>query len=221
MNTPTNTFTQRFFGNGLIQLKDHPGIILSLGYLVWAFIGVLYLVLYYSHFDVPILKLLEISDILVAGLQEPHASTAFVGSLLLITFIIVSTQWSENYQNKHPEQLKKWYAVLIKIFFIVPKKRINLFRLSIFASLILYFAIFLELLIAHRVNNIKQGDNEIYSIAQNEALLRPNCSQGTTDQWQILGSTTKFLIIYSAACDTSLVLSIENIDQIQSTQKTQ
>ena len=218
MEHPSDTFTQRFFGNGLTQLMQHPGLILSIGYLVWAFIGVFYLVVYYDAFDIPILKLLEISDILVAGLQEPQATIAFIGAFLLVAFIIVSTQWSENFRSRRKDIFERWYGFIFKFFMWVPKKRMNLFRLFIVVSLVLYFSLFLEVILGVRIANIKNGQADLFAIQQNGEMLRPNCDTATAHDWQILGTTTKFLIIYNSDCQSSKVISIENVEQIQATQ---
>ena len=215
MDTSPDSFTQRFFGDGLSQLKQHPGLILSIGYLVWAFIGVFYLVIYYDAFDIPILKLLEISDILVAGLQEPQATISFIGALLLIAFIIVSTQWSEDFRNRRHDLFEKWYGFVFKFFMWVPRKRMNLFRLFIVVSLVLYFSLFLEVILGVRIESIKNGQTDLFSIQQNGEMLRPNCNKATAHDRQILGSTTKFLIIYSSECRSSKVITIENIEQIE------
>ncbi|WMS88010.1 hypothetical protein [Pleionea litopenaei] len=214
-NEPRNDahLTERIFGDGPRQLLTHPGLILSSTYFIWALIGLTYLVMYYSHFNISILKYLEVTDILIAGLQEPKVSIAVFGALAVIIAIVKAAMWSTRYQQEKGKNFSPWMRVVFFVFFYVPKNRTAL-RLSLLVSLILYFAVFLELLLADEVNQIKSSANNFVQVKQEQQWIRGQCEASQIASWKLLGTTTKFVFLYNVDCDSTQVLPIESIQSI-------
>lgn len=63
--------------------RQHPGLVVSLSYVLLTICGIFYSWSFYKEFDVAILKLANISDILTAGVSEPAAILMFLGGLLV------------------------------------------------------------------------------------------------------------------------------------------
>ena len=52
-------------------ITTHPGLAVFLTYATVAIAGFIYLITFYSHFDLEVTVYLEIGDILVAGIKDP------------------------------------------------------------------------------------------------------------------------------------------------------
>ncbi|NVJ48748.1 MAG: hypothetical protein HWE13_04745 [Gammaproteobacteria bacterium] len=204
---------KRLFGDSVLRLLKHPGALFSLAYLIWALLGVCYLVMFYREFNIDILKFIEISDLLIAGLQDPKVSLAFLGACLVILIIVLMSHWSETKLNQRIDKLPSWTKSLLRMLFYVPRSN-SILRVTFLGSLILYFIVFLKLSIDTEVSNIKSGNAPALWIYTDSQALRPECDSGTADNWRLLGTTTKFAFFYSNDCHMAHVLTVENIQQI-------
>jgi hypothetical protein len=204
---------QKTVGGVIKTFKAHPGFLLSIAYFSWAVIGIIYLIVFYANFNIPILKTLEISDVLLAGLQEPRVSLALFSALVLVTFIYYSTLWSEKFKNKRPHLFTGKRRYFFNLIFYVPKN-IVLFRLTLIISLIAYFMIFLELFIAEEVKRIKTSQSNFVQAWQNGEPIKPQCWSGNGNQWKLLGTTTRFIYLYHLTCDETIMVTVENVELI-------
>ena len=66
---------------------DHPGLAVFLVYATIAVAGFIYLVTFYSHFDLEVTVYLEISDILFAGIKDPMVMLMVLGAFSMVLFI--------------------------------------------------------------------------------------------------------------------------------------
>jgi len=78
--------------------RQHPGIVLSISYTLLTLCGILYSVRFYEQFDIAILKLANISDLLIFGLSEPAAILMFCGGLLVAIWFDLASRY---YHKKH------------------------------------------------------------------------------------------------------------------------
>jgi hypothetical protein len=66
---------------------NHPGLAVFLVYATIAIAGFIYLVTFYSHFDLEVIVYLEISNILVAGVKDPMVMLMVAGAFSMVLFI--------------------------------------------------------------------------------------------------------------------------------------
>ncbi|MEE4245275.1 MAG: hypothetical protein V2I33_07675, partial [Kangiellaceae bacterium] len=206
-------FSHRLFGATYQYVKQNPGLLISLSYVVWATLGVIYLNEYYSLFNISILKYLEISDVLVAGLQEPKVTLAFFAAILVLWTLIFISDLGEYYRSKIQKPKNFFLRVIYSMVFYTPK-RLNVARLIFVVGLILYFQLFIALISRREQANLLAHPYTTISVIQNEQPIRPQCDLGSSNQWLLLGTTAKFSFVHHLECRESLVIGNENIDQI-------
>jgi len=93
----------------MVFFGKQPGMMFSTAYLLLTLSGIFYSNVFYSKFDIPILKLADISDLLIAGISDPTAILMFsVGILVAISqigfsdlTIVDSTNGKKNHRVKN------------------------------------------------------------------------------------------------------------------------
>ena len=58
---------------------DHPSLLLTLAYLLVSAIGVIYSYFFYREIGINIVKFVDLSDFLLASIQEPISIATFFG----------------------------------------------------------------------------------------------------------------------------------------------
>ncbi|HAG73464.1 MAG TPA: hypothetical protein DCL66_14800 [Gammaproteobacteria bacterium] len=59
--------------------RDHPSLLLTLAYLLVSAIGVIYSYFFYREFGINIVKFVDLSEFLLASIQEPISIATFFG----------------------------------------------------------------------------------------------------------------------------------------------
>ena len=59
--------------------RDHPSLLLTLAYLLVSAIGVIYSYFFYREIGINIVKFVDLSDFLLASIQEPISIATFFG----------------------------------------------------------------------------------------------------------------------------------------------
>ena len=192
-------------------LKLHPGLVLSISYVLLTFCGILYSSSFYGEFDIAILKLANVSDLLIIGLSEPAAMLMLGGGILVAVATDCSTQFFWTVQTKWRERPKSLRRKFILAMVYTPKQGISMMLLFVL-MFILYSRAFVFLYADWRSEQIKAGHGdkiEVYSEAIEEE------SQVLT----LLGSTTNFLFTYSHELDQISVIPIENVNALRAVEK--
>ena len=188
--------------------KDHPGLVISLSYLLLTACGLFYSANFYSEFDIAILKLANISDILTIGLSEPAAIITFAGGLLVAIFTDYVAKIQSDSYNKwkdRPQSFRRWLSVA----FYSPKyNRLNLVWLI--AIFFLYGEFFVSKYASLQADKIKagRGDALFVQIADSAEPGQP---------FMLLGSTSNFLICYSLQKSAAVVLPMESVAKFSPT----
>lgn len=123
--TPPRDFTS--FAIGLMH--GHPGLIVTMGYLLLTAVGITYEYLFYNLFYIPILNLSEPGDFLLAGFQEPVLLLFVILSVLALRRLITrDRKWrqrSVRYRSVAEKMERRWffsswvlYPLFIFIYFL-------------------------------------------------------------------------------------------------------
>lgn len=59
--------------------RDHPSLLLTLAYLLVSAIGVIYSYFFYREIGINIVKFVDLSEFLLASIQEPISIATFFG----------------------------------------------------------------------------------------------------------------------------------------------
>jgi len=210
-------FSEAVLGGFFSYFKQHPALILSTAYFLWAITGVIYLYLFYSEFNIPIFHFLEIADVLLAGLQEPKISVAFFLGLSLCGFILWLAEKGHELKKK-VDLTKRWKRVLFNLLFYTPKN-LTTIRWGLLIVLCVYFHTFLQFFINERLKSLVSTEGDWFSIQHNGEVLIPDCDDSSSEKWRLLGTSTKFIFVYSPACYEMKVLSVESVESINLIQR--
>lgn len=187
-------------------IRANPGVAVSLSYLLLTLCGVFYASTFYDDFDVPILKLADISDLLIAGISEPAALLLFCSAVI----VGLSFDWMFR-QSYHIE--KRWREkpagprrALMMAMFHTPKTQFSAVSTIIMGS-ILYAFVFVAFYTEWQSRQISRGDGhkvEVRTENRNQPETR-----------MLLGSTANYLITYDIEEKRSYVIPIEQVISVK------
>ncbi|TQV72997.1 hypothetical protein FLL45_16170 [Aliikangiella marina] len=185
--------------------RSHPGLALIASYFFLTLIGVTYYYYYYDAFDVPILKLVDFSDIIIAGIREPMIIVMFLVTLALTGCYDWMFRTSARLHKRLERQKKTVWNKARYYLLYMPKSNITVYGfITFFLIYVLLFMI--QILADHRVENIKQEST-------NTMLLQVGDNPDSRSV-VLLGSTTNYLIFYDPGLKRAEVINVENINAL-------
>ncbi len=190
----------------MVFFGKQPGVMLSIAYLLLTLSGIFYSSIFYSKFDIPILKLADISDLLIAGISDPTAILMFCGGIVVA--IISDWFYGFSYSRYHkwklkPKSIKRRLMMMV---FYTPKSQLGAI-LGILLFFVVYSFIFVGLFAEWRSDQIKSNKGDL-------VYLKVEKSKPTDRAVFLLGSTTNFVITYDGQSKQAILTPIENIQQI-------
>ncbi len=75
------------------MIRDHPSLLLTLVYLLVSAIGIIYSYFFYREFGINIVKFVDLSDFLLASIQEPISIAIFCGISLATLVMYLPDFW--------------------------------------------------------------------------------------------------------------------------------
>lgn len=184
----------------------HPGLGVFLVYTTIAIAGFIYLITFYSHFDLEVTVYLEISDILVAGIKDPMVMLMVAGafSMVLVVWGIVYIQapfslWLNKKFNK---------GVLRFIPYVIGFKSIRTFWWTAFLILTLYFYMFIGV-------HSKNKAQSIVELKQNLILVDSAATTNTNEDYSLLGTSMNYVFLYNHQTKQTLILPLESINSLK------
>ena len=209
MTEPTNPDSQNTHETFLIlhYLRRQPALAISISYVLLTLCGIVYSFYFYRQFDIQVLKLANVSDLLIAGISEPAAILMFAGGLLFMViseFLFAATSDLREKWLQKPGVLKR---ILIYSFFSYPKKLEYRILMSLLLF-VLYGVLFVGLYVDWQVKELKQGAGP--KVELTSKALQPSSRVVT-----LLGSTTNFLITYDLKDESAIVISVEIVQKLE------
>lgn len=190
----------------LVYLREHPGMVLSISYVLLTLCGILYSVSFYNQFDLDILKLADVSDLLITGLSEPAALLMFTGAMIVAIFVDLVFGFTHKIQSewlKKPKSIKRGIVLALAY---TPKKSEHV-MLMIVGIFILYSYIFVSSFAEKHSQQVKRGLGD--KVLVNSETL------GIKDKsMTLLGSTARYLLLYNHIDSEVTVAPIENIGML-------
>lgn len=204
----------RLLPHVLQTLRREPALAVTLAYVLVAMAGIFYNRSFYQKFDIPVLGLSQISDFLVAGIQQPIAL-----ALVLSTFLLC---WLFDHLGmRYRRCLQAWRARLRQVPSRSPWQR---GRLAVIESqlgkdwheqcaylvvVVLYGWLFVSLFADHRADLVKRGE------AAQVRLWLSGDEAGAARTWTWLGAVSGYVFVYDPAAGRSQILPVENIARIE------
>ena len=182
---------------------QNPGFFISFLYVSMTLCGIFYASSFYSEFDINILKLADISDMMTFGISDPAALIMFSGGILVAwsgdfwfrRSYDIAARWRDR-----PRSLKRW---MILYFWARPPKTLTSAALTLLFFFVSYSWLFISLYADWRADRIKAGNGEAIE------LRLSGEDQGR--RYGLLGSTKSYLIVYDQRIDQATVIMIENL----------
>jgi hypothetical protein len=205
-----------FLPHALQTFKREPALALTLGYVLVAMAGIFYNFSFYRRFGVPILTLSQISDFLVAGLQQPVALLLVVSTFPLCW---VADKINMNRRRRRARQRE----ALLRSTPDSRLRRVQLFALGspprwftacVYLGIIIIYAwIFVNFYAGHRADAVRRGEAQQVTIwlGGDAAAL---AAGGGAGSWTYLGAVSNYVFVYDRAADRSVILPVNSIARI-------
>ncbi len=188
-------------------LRQNPGLALSVSYALLTLCGILYSASFYHEFNISILKLANISDLLIFGFSEPAALLMFAVGLLVAWSADKMSAYALTARDKWRQKSKSLKRSLMMAILYSPKK-IEYIFLMIIIIFIMYAYLFVSAFAKWHSKRIKAGHGE-------QVLVNSQAAGKQASPMMLLGSTNGFLFVYDQLNKQSVMIPIENIDKIQ------
>ena len=199
-------------------LRREPAVAITLGYLLVAMAGIFYNYWFYRAFDIPVLTLSQISDFLVAGLQQPMALL-----LVLSTFPLcwVMDLYNKRSRIKHVHDLARLRALAAPSPWQRMRRRFLEWRigemrytqLSYVAVVAVYGWAFVGIYAKYRAEAVKRGDVSEVRVWLNGDSAGIAAGQPAT--WSYLGAVANYVFVYDRGEGRALVLPVNAIARLQ------
>ncbi|WP_133471167.1 hypothetical protein [Paraglaciecola marina] len=186
-------------------ITRHPGLTVFLIYATIAIAGFVYLLTFYSYFNLPITTYLEVSDILVAGIKDPMVMLMVFGA-----FSVVFITWAVTYIHAPVSAWldKKFnHGALRVIPFLAGVQSARSFWWGALAILLVYFVIFISM---HSKNKAELIIDKKYGLVtlDSKAISNPD------HEYSLLSTSINYIFLYDHQTKNTLVLPLNNINSI-------
>jgi hypothetical protein len=188
-----------------------PALAITICYLLVAMAGIFYNYSYYHKFGIPILTLSQISDFLVAGLQQPMA--------LLLVMSTLPMCWLADYFNHRKRRRReallrdmpasRWRT--IRAFALSPTPR-WFTGVAYLCIVVVYGWVFIDMYARHRAEAVKRGDAPQVAVWLN-GDGNPLSTQGRP--WTYLGAVAGYVFVYDNTANRSVILPVNNVTRIE------
>lgn len=206
-NTDLDKYRPKVKLEGVFKIiTNHPGLAVFLVYSMVAIAGFIYLITFYSHFDLKVTVYLEIGDILVAGIKDPMVMLMVAGAFSMVLFF-----WGMAYaQAPFSQWLDKKFdkGILRFIPILVGVQSIRSFWWSAALILTLYFYMFIGL-------HSKNKAESIIDLKQDLVLVNSEATSGTSHEYSLLGTTINYVFLYNHQTKRPLILPLESINSLE------
>lgn len=198
-------------------LAREPALAVTCAYLLVAMAGIFFVDRYYARFGIPVLSLSQISDFLVAGVQQPVALLLVLSTLPIIwMFDWVNVRAARRQRAAHArlaalERRNAWQRLQLRWFSWKLGGGHAMRQLAYLGILFGYGWVFVATYADYRVRLVEQGRARQVRVWQGGEALRP--SQGET--WSYLGAVSAYVFVYDRAARQAQVLPLEGIDRIE------
>lgn len=177
-------------------VREHPGLLLTAGYLVLTFTGLSYELWFFRYFRINILEYVETSDFLLAALRTPLVIVLALAPLLLVWLFLRLTRWLHRRFPRYASWDRRW------------QEKTTAARGGMWALFVLVYAVFFIQLYAERVTDrIKAGHGR-------EVRVELASGAPFSSRTLLLGTTSKYVFLYLPVEKKTHVIPIDNVSRL-------
>ncbi len=180
-------------------VREHPGLLLTAGYLVLTVVGLSYQLCLFHNFQINILEYVETSDFLLGALRTPLVIAL---ALLPLPMFWYSVRFNEWLHRRFPRYGSWDRSMQGKVYKTASG------RIAVWGFLSVVYAFYFLDMYAERVSDrIKAGHGR---------EVRVELASGTpfASRTLLLGTTAKFVIVYVPEARKTHVIPIENLSRM-------
>ena len=207
MDQPSKNLTQQRNISLAQTLSEHPGLLLTVLYLIASLIGLAFSWALFSQFDINIFSYAEVTDFLMAALREPLTFPLTASAVLVAWALEAIGRWETRWFENHPPR-----SMVMRAY--------RRFSNTIYGSgwvgpfaFVAYAYLFLSLYGEWKSEQLKTGHGDFVEIHiaddQNSRL-----GNGRT---LLLGTTNKYVFVYHLDSESTDAVPTENIAWIKLT----
>ncbi|MBE1301128.1 MAG: hypothetical protein GJ680_14610 [Alteromonadaceae bacterium] len=180
--------------------QKHPALVLTTSYVLLSLMGLFYLAKFYSHFEIPVLYFIEITDLAAVGYREPRALLMLVLGLGLMVFVDFASKWSYNVQPRVRQMESKLLKRIIMPLIYTPKSANVVISMMLFC-LIPYLMGFVFLAADHQAKKITTEKTVNFEII----------AQDKRYDAYLLGTSFNFVFAYIPEKDKAEIFNVEEV----------
>ncbi len=182
-------------------LREHPGLLVTVGYLVMSLVGMMFNRSLFERFGVDIFDYAEVTDFLMAALREPLTFVVAAGGIVVAWGIWWWSNVEQRFFARRPP--RSWFF----------RHYARWSRWSAHSSWVLlaiiplYAGLFIEFYAEYRAKEIRAGEGERVRVTQ-------EVDAGSRER-VLLGTTGKFVFLLDPASEKVEILPFEAVYSIE------
>lgn len=185
---------------------SHPGLAVFLVYATIAIAGFIYLITFYSRFNLEVTSYLEITDILVAGIKDPLVMLMVLGAFSMVFILWFLVYIQAPFSAWLDKKFDKGFFRFIP--YVIGYRDTKSFWWTAFAILTLYFYMFIG------VHSQNKADR-ILGHKQNLVFVNSDATNALEADFSLLGTSINYVFLYNHQSEQVLILPLESINSIQ------
>ncbi|MBO9663064.1 hypothetical protein [Dokdonella sp.] len=202
-------------------LRREPALGITVAYLLVAMAGIFYNYRYYTKFDIPVLSLSQISDFLIAGIQQPVAPLLVLSTFAVIWVFDRINVWSRRRHLARRERLlaqdgaPSWRqrAMLAWARWNLVGHGHAVTQWAYAAIVVCYGWLFVAIYADQRVERMRADGMAQVRVRLNGSETDLAASRSPT--WTYLGAVSNYVFLYDAAARQSLILPTNNVLRLE------
>lgn len=207
--------------HALRLLRREPALGITLAYLLVALAGISYASSFYRQFDIPILSLMQISDFLVAGIQQPVALLLVLSTVPICWLMdrwnmrVFSRQVAAYERLSSRERLAWWQRLRLRYlaWHILEVRRGLQLQVAYVLVVVLYGSLFVSLYAEYQARKIKRGDAAEMTVWLNGESAPLAASASPT--WTYLGAVGNYVFLYDRQAARAQVVPVNALARVQ------
>ncbi len=189
-------------------LREHPGLLLTVLYLIASMIGLAFSWSLFSQFNINIFSYAEVTDFLMAALREPLTIPLTASAVLVAWALQAMARWEIRWFAKHSPRYK-----ITRGYRTLSKKMYDSGWIGPFAF-IAYAYLFLAMYGDWKSEQIKMGKGDFVEVYLASGDTPDRLGNGRT---LLLGATNKYIFVYHLDTHSTDAVPNENIAWIKLT----
>lgn len=197
------------------SLRREPALAITLAYLFVAMAGIFYNYTFYRKFEIPVLTLSQVSDFLVAGIQQPMALLLVFSTLPIVWLIDLYNVYSRRRRVAKREALIQsgTDSTITRLRLFTLRTPPRWFTVAAYAVAIVgYGWTFVQLYADHRADEVERGDAPPVTVWLS-GNAEPLASK--SNGWTYLGAVSSYVFIYDHDARRAQILPVNSVARIQ------